>query len=254
MARMKAAPPTTAGRSPLRPGSAPAVVARILVHPTFRLTVLAALIVAALTVVSVVGVPDPVRIRAELAVDAAWTPLAAVLAVATMALLLFPRAGVAVLAGLLFGPVPATVYAVLGTLLGATIAFGIGRALGRPFLTARSDARSERHRLVRLQRWLDQHGVLAVVYARIVPVLPFGLLNYSFGATRVSLRSFVAGTAAGIAPSTAVYAVLGASATDPGSPAFLVSLALIALIATGGTLHLRRTHRRSAASTRAQTG
>jgi uncharacterized membrane protein YdjX (TVP38/TMEM64 family) len=205
---------------------------------------LALVIGAALAVASTVGVPDPARIRAELVFDAAWTPVAAVLAVATLALLLFPRAGVAVLAGLLFGPVPATFYTVVGTVLGASIAFGVGRTLGRPFLTSITAGKPAEHRLVRLQGWLDRRGFMAVVYARIVPVLPFGLLNYSFGATRVSLRSFVLGTSVAILPTTAVYAALGASATHPGSPQFLICLALIAVIATGGALHLRLTHRR----------
>jgi len=210
-----------------------------------RLAALAVLLAGAALAVSSLGVPDPAQLRAAVAPDAVWTPLAAVLVAAALAVVLFPRAGIALLAGLLFGPLPATVYTVVGTVLGASIAFGIGRTLGRPYLAAYTGRRPDHHRLVRLQGWLERRGVLAVVYVRLVPLLPFGLLNYCFGATRVSLRAFAFGTGAAILPSTVVYATLGASVTRPGSPAFLVSTALVALLALASALHLRTSRRRT---------
>ena len=161
-----------------------------------------------------------------------------------LAALVFPRAGIAVLAGLLYGPWTATLYALTGTVLGAVVAFGIGRGLGRAQLARITADRLPASRLVRLDDWSTRRGLVAVVSARLLPVVPFGLFNYGFGATRVRVSTFVVGTAVGILPSTVLYTVVGASATEPGSPTFLISSALTAVVASGGLLLARRSARR----------
>lgn len=57
---------------------------------------------------------------------------------------------------------------------------------------------------------------LAVVSARLVPVLPFAVVNYACGCLRLSRRAFVLGSAAGLLPGAAAYAVLGAGLAVPG--------------------------------------
>jgi uncharacterized membrane protein YdjX (TVP38/TMEM64 family) len=74
--------------------------------------------------------------------------------------------------------------------------------------------------------------------------VPFGLLNYGFGATRVRPGTFLAGTAVGILPSTFLYAVVGAAAADPTSPLFLGAGALTAVLAVLGAVIVGRIHRR----------
>lgn len=202
------------------------------------------LVVAALLLVGVAGFPSPERVRLELAAGGGWAPLVAILGIAVLAVLVFPRAGIAVLAGLLFGPWTATLYAVVGTVLGAVVAFGIGRALGRAELARITAGHLPDSRLVRLDDWLARRGLLAVVSARLLPVVPFGLFNYGFGATRVGLLTFVVGTTVGILPSTALYAVVGASATEPASPTFLISTALAAAAAVAAAMLTRRSARK----------
>jgi len=137
----------------------------------------------------------------------------------------------------------------VGTVLGASIAFGIGRALGRPFLSQLTAGRVPQARLCRVQDWLDRRGVLGVLYTRIIPVLPFGLLNYTFGATRVRLGAFVVGTTLGILPNTVLNVLLGATVTDPTSPQFFLAGGGSVLAAAAGTLAMRWHDRRTAPAT-----
>jgi uncharacterized membrane protein YdjX (TVP38/TMEM64 family) len=145
--------------------------------------------------------------------------------------------------GLVFGPVTATLYALTGTLLGAAVSFGIGRGLGRAQVVRMTAGRTPHTRLGRLDEWLARRGFLTVVCARLLPIVPFGLLNYGFGATRVRASTFVLGTAVGILPSTVLYTVVGASATDPGSPTFVISTVLSGLAAVAGVLLARHSTR-----------
>jgi uncharacterized membrane protein YdjX (TVP38/TMEM64 family) len=212
----------------------------LLLSPRTRAAFLVVLLGAMLAVVAWAGFPSPARVRAALAAESGWTPVVAVLGIAVLAVLLFPRTGIALLAGLLFGPLWATVYIVSGTLLGAAVAFALGRLLGREYL---DQLAAGTRGLARLESWLERRAFLAVVAARLLPVVPFGLLNYGFGATRVSFGTFLAGTAVGILPSTVLYSVVGASAADPTSPVFLGATALTALLAVAGVVIVGRLHR-----------
>ena len=51
-----------------------------------------------------------------------------------------------------------------------------------------------------LERFLVSNGRVAVMESRIVPLLPFGLVNYSAGLTRLPFRDMAVGTAVGAAP------------------------------------------------------
>jgi uncharacterized membrane protein YdjX (TVP38/TMEM64 family) len=89
--------------------------------------------------------------------------------------------------------------------------------------------------------WLQKRGFLALLYARLVPIVPFNLLNYAAGVAGMSTRDYVIATAVGIVPGTILYTALGTAAVHPGSAPFVVSLAAVALLtATLGALSRRR--------------
>ena len=49
---------------------------------------------------------------------------------------------------------------------------------------------------------------------RLSPVVPFNVLNYAFGVTRVSLRDYVVASWIGMMPGTLLYVYLGSIAGD----------------------------------------
>jgi uncharacterized membrane protein YdjX (TVP38/TMEM64 family) len=219
------------------------VVSRLL-HPRTRAAVLVVLVMGLAGLVAVVGLPSLDEARRAVAADSPWTPVVAVLGTAALALMLFPRTGTALLGGLLFGPWAATLYIVLGSVLGASVAFGVGRLLGRDYLAELTAGRLETSRLARLDAWLGRRAFVAVVVTRLLPLVPYGLLNYAFGATRVRYGVFVAGTLVGILPNTVLYATVGSAATNPTSPLFLTSAALTAALALAGVVIVGRVDRR----------
>ncbi len=126
----------------------------------------------------------------------------------------------------------------IGAETGATVAFLIGRRLGQAGVQKLAGQRGER-----FEQWLRTRGSLALLYARLVPIVPFNLLNYAAGVSGMSTRSYVITTAVGIIPGTIAYAALGSASAHPGSVPFIVTLsavALLTLIAGAVSLHRRR--------------
>lgn len=167
-----------------------------------------------------------------------WGPLVLVLLYASLTLLLVPGSPLTVAAGVLFGPWFGTALVVVGATLGATGAFLWGRHLGRDAVD-----RLTGERAARADAWLADRGALAILYLRLVPLLPFNLLNPVAGVTGVRLRDFVLGTAVGIVPGTFAFAALGGSFDDPTSPVFLGALALLVTLAVAAPLVDRRRRR-----------
>ncbi len=137
-------------------------------------------------------------------------------------------------AGALFGPVWGTLLTLTGATLGAVAAFETARALGRERLRARLG-----HRTDTADRWVSTRGLLGVITLRLIPVVPFNVLNYAFGLSTVKRRNHVIGTAIGIVPGTVAFVALGSSIADPGSAGFIASLAAVLLLVIVSTRRAR---------------
>jgi uncharacterized membrane protein YdjX (TVP38/TMEM64 family) len=202
--------------------------------PRVRAALLVLVVAAGLTYALVVGIPAPARVGGFLAAHPYLGPAVGVLGIGAATVCMVPRAAVALLAGAVFGPLPGAAYVLVGSVLGALAAFGLGRLLGRDGVS-----RLARGRLAGFDAWLADHGTLAVAWSRLLPVVPFGLLNYGFGVTAVRPARFAAGTALGILPSTLAYAWAGGSAHRLDSPAVLVSAGAAAVLAVAGLVAAR---------------
>lgn len=146
-----------------------------------------------------------------------------------LATALFPGPLLAGAAGLLFGTWLGTPVAIVSATLTAVISFTLGR-------TVAGDAveRLGGQRVKAIEAWVSERGFLAVLYARLAPGLPYSLVNYAAGMTRIRLLSFTAATALGTAPRTFAYVALGGSLDDLGRPEAIAAFAIIGVMAVGG--------------------
>ena len=108
--------------------------------------------------------------------------------------------------GLIYGPWLGTLCSVVGTILGASATFALGRSV--------ADERIERWRgeYSRLRKVLDmaeRHPFTVVLIVRSVAVFPLTLMNYGFGATGVRFRHFIAYSTLTTIPGAALYSGLG---------------------------------------------
>ncbi|MDO8186241.1 VTT domain-containing protein [Conexibacter sp. JD483] len=152
-------------------------------------------------------------------------------------------------AGLLFGTALGTPTAIVSATLGATAAAAISRRFGANALDELSG-----RRVGALQDWIAARGFLSVLYARILPGVPYNLVNYAAGLTRVPLAVFAAATAVGCAPRAFAYVALGGSLDDLGSPEAIAAFAVLIGMAAVGALFAARDVRAARAARAAKPG
>ncbi|WEO98734.1 VTT domain-containing protein [Streptomyces sp. FXJ1.172] len=218
--------------SPLRRTGFAARCRRAVLSPYARLSLLLALLAAAGAGVLVF---EPQRLLThgwppQLGGAAAAVVFGAAYGLCTVAFV--PRPLLNLAAGALFGSQLGLATALAGTVLGAGVAFGLGRALGqdalRPLLRGRW--------LKAADGQLSRHGFRSMLAARLFPGVPFWAANYCAAVSRMGWWPFLLATAVGSIPNTAAYAVAGARASAPTSPAFLIAMACIAVPALLGTV------------------
>jgi uncharacterized membrane protein YdjX (TVP38/TMEM64 family) len=80
---------------------------------------------------------------------------------------------------------------------------------------------------------------------RLVPIMPYGLVNFAAGLTSISFKDYVLGTTIGTVPSVLPFVLLGSSglkALNTGDVLPLVgALALTGILVGGSTWYRRRT-------------
>jgi uncharacterized membrane protein YdjX (TVP38/TMEM64 family) len=138
--------------------------------------------------------------------------LAAFLGLYVLACLLFLPGSVLTLgAGAVFGVALGFPLVSLASTLGATASFLVGRFLARDWVAARA---ARNPRFAALDAAIGREGWKIVALLRLSPVVPFNLLNYALGLTRVGLRSYILASWIGMMPGTLLYVWLGALAGD----------------------------------------
>lgn len=191
--------------------------------------VLLVLFVAVVGTVGFLSAPtDLAEIRQWAADVGAAGALLFVVGYAGLTLTPVPKNVLTVAAGLVWGFWPALLMVYVGALLGAGASFVIGRFLGREAVERWTGAR-----IARLDAALAHRGFLAVLGARLVPVIPFTLINYGAGLTAVRRRDYALGTALGIIPGSAAYVALGAFGLELGPP-FWIAVAALGVLMLGG--------------------
>lgn len=200
-----------------------------------RLALLGVLATGAVVVAITVGVPPLPEIRAR--VEAAgWAgPLVYAALFAALSLTPAPATVLTVGAGVLFGWPAGVPVALVGALTGAVLGFGATRVLGRASVEGLGGVRRDR-----LDALLRRRGLLTVIGIRLVPAVPFAIVNAACGLTAVRARDYVLGSAIGMTPGVAVFVAIGAYGAEPGSAPFLLAVASLAVLVGGGAVLARR--------------
>src|SRR5215210_1452327 len=138
-------------------------------------------------------------------------------------------------AGLLFGTAAGTPLALAGVTAAALAQMAVARRLA-----GEHRGRLLPKRTKRVEKFLTDNGTVAVMESRIVPLLPYGVVNYSGGLTHLRYRDMALGTVIGAAPKVFAYTALGGSLDDLTSPEALVALGLVVILGLAGALFVWR--------------
>jgi uncharacterized membrane protein YdjX (TVP38/TMEM64 family) len=196
-----------------------------------RVGLTAALAAAAIWVLVTQDRLDLGAIEGELRGLGGWAPAGFVAGFALATVLFVPGSLFGLAGGALFGPAWGTVWNLTGATLGATFAFLAARYVASDWV-----ARKTGGRLGQLLDGVQAEGWRFVALTRLVPLVPFNLLNYALGLTRINFVHYGLATLACMAPGAAAYAWLGyagreAAAGNSQALSYgLLGLALLALV------------------------
>ena len=138
-----------------------------------------------------------------------WGPAAFILIYIVATVLFIPGSLLTLGSGVLFGVVGGAICVSIGSVLGATCAFLVGRYLTRDWVSQQIQGNSK---FKAIDVAVASEGWKIVLLTRLSPIFPFNLLNYAFGVTQVSLRDYFFASWIGMIPGTVMYVYIGSLA------------------------------------------
>jgi len=136
-------------------------------------------------------------------------PLIVVAVFVLAGLVIFPVVLLIAVTAAAFGPWLGFCTALVGVLASASLTFAIGKLVGPNSLRAALGSRLER-----IQKKLIGNGVIAIAIVRMVPVLPFSLVNVAAGASGIRFPDYIGGTVLGMTPGLITMSAFGAQIAD----------------------------------------
>jgi len=139
-----------------------------------------------------------------------WGPLVFILIYAIGCVLALPGSILTLAGGAIFGTVNGTLFNVLASNLGATLAFFMARFLGRDFVAGLMKG----GKLAKLDDSIEKNGFKTIFRLRLIPVFPFNGLNFGSGFSKVKYKDYLLGSVLGMLPGTFIYTYFGSSVLE----------------------------------------
>ena len=170
-----------------------------------RLIGIAVFLLLAFVLAYSMNYPSLTVIRGEVRQIGSLAPLMFVLVYAVATLLFVPKNLLSIVAGGTFGMIPGMLFVLAGATIGSIIAFLGARKIGRS-----SVERLAGRRFSQFDAHLGERPFVGILLGRLIPVVPFTLLNYVAGLSAVGFMAYLGATVLGMLPGTASYVALGA--------------------------------------------
>jgi uncharacterized membrane protein YdjX (TVP38/TMEM64 family) len=180
-------------------------------YSKFKFLLLISLVITLIITSRYINIPEILHTTAMWVENLGYLAPIAFIVIYNLATLLFiPGSILTLKGGCLFGVFWGSIYVIIAAIIGATLAFLIGRYLSRDWIAQKL----EKHpKFKAIDLAVAKEGWKIVLLTRLSPIFPFNLLNYAFGVTQVSLKDYILGSI-GIIPGTVMYVYIGSLATN----------------------------------------
>ncbi len=196
-------------------------------------------IVATGGVIYLLGGIESAQIQAWLKSVGIWSPIIFIALYAIATVLILPSTVLNLTGGAVFGAVWGTLWTSLAAIIAAIVAFTFTRTVGREIVAKRLSGSWQA-----MDAEVRQGGLFYMFAIRLVPIMPYGLVNFAAGLTSISFKDYLLGTTIGTVPSVLPFVLLGSSglkALHTGDVLPLVgALALTGILVGGSTWYRRR--------------
>jgi uncharacterized membrane protein YdjX (TVP38/TMEM64 family) len=195
------------------------------------------LLLTAIALVFVGGI-DPVKLQHWLSQAGIWAPIVYIIVYIVATLLLIPSTALNLTGGALFGPWLGAFWTSLAAILAAIVAFVFTRSVGRETVAKRLAGRWHA-----MDAEVKQGGLFYMFAIRLLPLMPYGIVNFAAGLTSVTFKDYVLGTTLGTLPGVLPFVLLGSSglnAIKTGDVLPLLTALGMTGILVGGSTWYRR--------------
>lgn len=158
-----------------------------------------------------------------------------------------PIAALSLTAGLAFGALRGALFLMAGAIIGTSATFMISRYFGRSLIE-----RMLKGKFKDLDGKLANNGFMTILFFRVIPLVPYEVLNYAGGLSRIKFKDYFLATFLGLIPGVIVSAFFGGSLgeiksfKDIFAPKFLMAIGLmIGIIAVPAIYQILRRRTRS---------
>ncbi|WP_346940140.1 TVP38/TMEM64 family protein [uncultured Clostridium sp.] len=142
----------------------------------------------------------------------------------------FPVPILTLAAGLIFGFLPGTLYTLIGAVLNSAIMFLMAKVLAKDAVTNLLQRKLPENWSSFLFDLDEKRGFGIIFILRLIPAMPYNLINYGAGLTSIKFSSYMLATILGILPGTLVFLNIGNQALNIHNPTFIVSIILLMLL------------------------
>ncbi len=168
-----------------------------------------------------------------------WAPVLYILIYSIATICILPSTPLNLTGGAIFGAVWGTVWTSIAAILAAVLAFGFSRTIGRSLIEKKLAGKWES-----IDREMQQGGFFYMFAIRLLPLIPYGIVNFAAGLTSIKFRDYFLGTLLGTVPGILPFVMMGAGLTalkQGDVLPMLVGLALTGMLVGTATWYRRRT-------------
>ncbi|KAK4759147.1 hypothetical protein SAY87_022278 [Trapa incisa] len=140
-----------------------------------------------------------------------WGPLVLAIAYIPLTILAVPASVLTLGGGYLFGLPIGFIADSIGATIGAGAAFILGRTIAKPFVVSKL---RDYPKFQSVALAIHRSGFKIVLLLRLVPMLPFNVLNYLLSVTPVSIGGYMLASWLGMMPITLVLVYVGTTLKD----------------------------------------
>jgi uncharacterized membrane protein YdjX (TVP38/TMEM64 family) len=157
-------------------------------------------------------------------------PFIYILCFTVLPIAFFPVPILALASGLVFGFLSGTIYTLIGAALNSAIMFLMAKVLAKDTVTNLLQRKLPKKYSSFLVNLDERRGFEIIFILRLIPAMPYNLINYGAGLTSIKFSSYMLATILGILPGTLVFLNIGNQALNIHDPAFIVSIMLLILL------------------------
>lgn len=149
-------------------------------------------------------------------------PIVYIILFASMPITIFPDALLVIAGGMAFGILYGTIYTMIGAILASTLAFVISRYFARD---RAEKFMKEKFNFNFLKE--NRNEFLTILILRLIPLIPFDVISYGAGFSKIKYKNFISATILGIIPGVVVFTNLGDKSLNFKSIEFLCAIGLL---------------------------